>query len=189
MLLAFVGNFVIYYLSNKQIEWIYVPDMDNHTRTIQLFNTWTIRTQTYYWINTAISHFVPALLILYYFWKYSQVNLLSLKIKLTMFGVLVSPTIYFIYVILREKLANHWIHPGKIAYDFPRNYPMVFFYRIMGQPVHPGDINYPHSLISRFLWLISTVLMAGLAFISLAYLLIKWKEKVSQKKLRKKVQK
>ena len=176
MALAFIGNFAIYYLSNKKIEWIYVSDMDNPTRTIPLFNTWQIRTQTYYWINTAISHFVPALLIFYYFWKYSQVNQLVKKIKLTILGALVNPLVYFCYVILREKAANRWIHSAKLSYDFPRNYPMVFFYRIMGQQIHPGDVNYSHSLISRFLWLLTTVLIAVFLFGGLAYFLIKWKK-------------
>lgn len=177
MLLAFIGNFAIYYLSNKNIEWIYVPDMDNPTRTIKLFNSWEIRTQTYYWINTAISHLLPVSLILYYFFAYSKVNLLKEKFRLTLLGVLINPITYFFYVILREKISNHWIHPGKIPYDFPRNYPMVFFYRIMGQPVHPGDINHSSSPISRFLWLIGVVSIALLVFWLSAYFLVKLKEK------------
>jgi len=177
MLFAFIGNFAVYYLSNKKIEWIYVPDMDNPLRTIKLFNTWEIRTQTYYWINTSISHLFPALLIFCYFWKYSKVNLLKKRFKLTLLGVLANPVTYFCYVIFREKVSNYLIHPNKLAYDFPRNYPMVFFYRIMGQPLHPGDFNYSSSLVSRFLWLMGVILIALLIFWISTYLLIRLKEK------------
>jgi hypothetical protein len=83
---------------------------------------------------------------------------------LTLFGVLVNPIVYFFYVILREKISNHWIHPGKIPYDFPRNYPMIFFYRIMGQPAYPGDINYSSSLVFRSLYLAGVALIALLVF-------------------------
>ena len=81
--------------------------MDNPSRTIKLFNSWEIRTQTYFWFNTAISHTFPALLILYYFLKHSKVNLLKKHFKLTLIGTLINPVTYFLFVILREKASNY----------------------------------------------------------------------------------
>jgi len=64
MIVAFLANFLIYYF--WKMEWIYVPDTDNPARTITLFNSWPIKTQTYFWFNIAISHiFAPFLLIFY----------------------------------------------------------------------------------------------------------------------------
>ncbi|KLL03045.1 MAG: hypothetical protein MRECE_11c010 [Mycoplasmataceae bacterium CE_OT135] len=181
MILAFIGNFAIYYLSKKKIEWIYVPDTDNPNRTINLFNSWEIKTQTYYWFNTAISHiFIPSLL-LYYFYRFSKVDRLKKNFKLTTIRILVHPSIYFFYVILREKASNRWTHPGKLSYDFPRNYPYPFFYRIMGQQVHEKDVNYSQNPTSRFFWIISVVLIAYVGFSLLSYFLIWLKGKTNYK--------
>ncbi len=179
MILAFVANFLIYYL--WKIEWIYVPDADNPLRTIKIFNTWEIKTQNYYLLNITISHIVAPFILLYYFLKFSKVNLLKEKLKLTLIGVLLNPVVWFVYVILREKSSNYWIHSGKISWDFPRNYPYVFFYRIMGQPAYQKDINYSSSAVSRFLWLSGVILVAGITFASLAWLLIKIKLKKQAK--------
>ena len=179
MILALVANFVIYYF--WKVEWIYVPDTDNPQRTIMIFNSWEVKTQNYYWFNIAISHLVVPFTLLYYFFKFGKVNLLRKKFKFVLLGVLFNPLVWFIYVILREKSSNRWIHPGKISWDFPRNYPYVFFYRIMGQQAYEKDVNYFRSPFSRFLWLIGVILVGFGFFSCLAWLLVKWKSKKESK--------
>jgi hypothetical protein len=159
MIVAFLANFLLYYL--WKIEWIYVPDTDNSARTIKLFNSWQVKTQNYFWFN---------------------VNLLKKNFRFTLVGVLVNPTVWFLYVLGREKISNHWIHPNKISYDFPRNYPYVFFYRIIGQQAYEKDINYPHSLVSRVGWTFGTILVSCIIFFSLSYFLIKLKERFNHEK-------
>jgi len=180
MIVAFLANFLLYYL--WKIEWIYVPDTDNSTRTIKLFNSWQVKTQNYFWFNITISHIFAPFLLLYYFLKFGKVNLLKKNFRFTLVGVLVNPTVWFLYVLGREKISNHWIHPNKISYDFPRNYPYVFFYRIIGQQAYEKDINYPHSLVSRVGWTFGTILVSCIIFFSLSYFLIKLKERFNHEK-------
>ncbi|RHZ36564.1 hypothetical protein [endosymbiont GvMRE of Glomus versiforme] len=187
MILAFLANFIIYYF--WKVEWIYVPDTDNPHRVITLFNSWPVKTQTYFWFNIAISHIVVPFIILYHFLKFSQVDLLRKKFRTTIVSILANPAVWFLFVIIREKISNYWIHPNKLSYEFPRNYPYVFFYRIMGQQAYEKDINYSHSLVSRFLWLLGTILVAGLVFSLLTYFLIKWKEKINHKTLKNNIMK
>lgn len=179
MILALMANFIIYYF--WKIEWIYVPDTDNPNRVIKLFNSWEVKTQNYYWFNITISHLVVPFMLLYYFFKFGKVNLLRKKFKFALLGILINPLIWFIYVILREKVSSRWIHAGKISWDFPRNYPYVFFYRIMGQQAYEKDVNYFRSPVSRFLWLIGVILIGFGFFSCLAWLLIKWKSKKRSK--------
>ena len=136
------------------------------------------------WIVYNIAwHIIAPLLVVWFFWCFSEVNLLEKRLKFTtLFASLISPFFYSFYVIFRPIFDYKNSYALKnFSYEYPKDYPFSFFNRFVGKPFWKGD-KYQNTWITQLLWIIMVFVLAYLIFSLLAYGLIIWKRKLTKKK-------
>jgi hypothetical protein len=134
-------------------------------------------------------HVLAPALVVYYWWNYCRLDRLITKKKKLFFSNLISPTIYFIYVLVRPQInIISGNEKNKIPYKYPYDYPYVPFYWCAGKQSSPTDNRFRFCgnqvtkiWQTRLLWILITVSFWYLVFSLLLYFLIKIKQKWTEK--------
>ena len=127
-------------------------------------------------------HIIAPLLVVYFFWRFSEVNLLEKRLKFTtFFATLINPVFWFFYVIFRPifDFKNSYAFKN-FSYDYPKDYPFSFFNRCLGKTVWRED-KYKNTWMTQLLWIAMVFILGCLLFSLLTYGLIIWKRPTRKK--------
>jgi hypothetical protein len=158
---------------------------------IKMMNFWLF--YNFFW------HVLAPTLVIYYFWKYCQVDKLEKKSKRAFINSLINPAIYFLYVMLRPKVIGYYPNEklkGPESYQHPADYPYPFFFWLVGELTggleKEGKMKnnkwfFWHSWspwLQSLFWFLVIIVVTYLGFLLLFYFLIRFKtnKEVNKKK-------
>lgn len=188
----FTAGWILYIISGKSLL-TNVPLVDGKPNLASLkpisvnFGLFQLSAYSCWIIYNIIWHIIAPLLVVYFFYCFSETSLLEKRLKFTtLFTSLINPVFWTLYVVLRPVFDHKNSYAfKKNSYDYPKDYPFSFFDRMMGKSTWRGD-KYKNTWMTRLIWIIMFFISICLIVSLLAYGLIAWKRKLVNKRCKNK---